>query len=148
VLNTIIRDDIYRQFIQITWVNPPGGLRPKMTFYIEHFLKLRDGLIIRSPYTFHHWAHALRISPGQLRVESHRLRVETNHQIDRPDRIYQLCQLQEVKTKEHFIFRCPIYYEIRGLFHCLFKGMQTLTIFFRYLNQRCLALYIQEALRL
>jgi hypothetical protein len=81
-------------------------------------------------------------------VGSHRLRVETDHQIDRPDRICQLCQLQEVETEEHFIFRCPIYYEIRGRFHCLFRGTQTLTGFFRYLDQRCLALYIQEALRL
>jgi hypothetical protein len=52
-----------------------------------------------------------------------------------------------VETEVHFIFRCPIYYEIRGRFHCLFKESQTLTGFFRYLDQRCLALYIQEALR-
>jgi hypothetical protein len=26
VLNKIIKDDIHRQFIQITWVNPPGEL--------------------------------------------------------------------------------------------------------------------------
>jgi hypothetical protein len=147
VLNKIIRDDIYRQFIQITWVNPPGGLRPKMAFYAEHFLGLRDGFIVRPHYTLCHWAHALRIPLGQFRVGSHRLRVETDHQIDRPDRICQLCQLQEVETEEHFIFRCPIYYEIRGWFHCLFKGAQTLTGFFSYPDQRCLALYIQEALR-
>jgi hypothetical protein len=127
VLNKIIRDDIYRQFIQITWVNPPGGLRPKMAFYAEHFLELRDGFIVRPQYTFRHWVHALRIPLGQFRVGSHRLRVETDHQIDRPDRICQLCQLQEVETEEHFIFRCPIYYEIRGQFHCLFRGTQTLT---------------------
>jgi hypothetical protein len=147
VLNKIIRDDIYRQFIQITWVNPPGGLRPKMAFYAEHFLELRDGFIVRPHYTLCHWAHALWIPLGQFRVGSHRLRVETDHQIDRPDRICQLCQLQEVETEEHFIFRCPIYYEIRGQFHCLFRGAQTLTGFFSYPDQRCLALYIQEALR-
>jgi hypothetical protein len=52
VLNKIIINDIYRQFIQITWVNPPGGLRPKMAFYDEPFFELRDGLIIRPQYTF------------------------------------------------------------------------------------------------
>jgi hypothetical protein len=47
----------------------------------------------------------------------------------------------------HFIFGCPVYYEIRGRFHCLFRGSQTLADFFRYPDQRCLALYMQEALR-
>jgi hypothetical protein len=54
VLNKIIKDDIYMQFIQITWVNPPRGLRPKMAFYTEHFLELRDGSILRPHYTLHH----------------------------------------------------------------------------------------------
>jgi hypothetical protein len=53
VLNNIIIDDIYR-FIQITWVNSLGGLRPKMSFYAENFLELRDIFIIRPHYTFHH----------------------------------------------------------------------------------------------
>ena len=147
-LNKIIRDDIYRQFIQTTWVNPQGGLRPKMAFYAEHFLELQDGLIVRPQYTFCHWMHTLRIPLGQFRVGSHRLRVETDHQIDRSDRICQLCQIQEVETEEHFIFRCPVYYEIRGRFQCLFRRSRDLTSFFRYPDQRCLALYMQEALRL
>ena len=46
-LNKIIREDIYKQFVQITWVNPLGGLRPKMAFYVEHFLEIRDELIVR-----------------------------------------------------------------------------------------------------
>jgi hypothetical protein len=45
--NKIIRDDIFRQFIQITWVNPQDGLCSKMAFYAEHFLELRDGLIVQ-----------------------------------------------------------------------------------------------------
>ena len=95
---------------------------------------------------FRHWFHALRIPLGQLRVGSHRLRVETDHQIDRSDMIYKLCHLQEVEIESHFIFKCPIYYEIRERFHCLFRGPQTLAAFFRYIDQRCLALYIHEAL--
>ena len=45
-LNMIIRDDIYRKFIQITWVNPPGGLHPKMAFYAKNFLEDRDEFIV------------------------------------------------------------------------------------------------------
>jgi hypothetical protein len=53
------------------------------------------------------------------------------------------------KHKTHVThYPSPIYYEIRGRFHCLFKGTQTLTGFFKYPDQRCLALYRQEAFRL
>lgn len=45
-LDKIIREDIYKKFIQFTWVNPPRGLRPKMTFYVENFLELRDKFIV------------------------------------------------------------------------------------------------------
>jgi hypothetical protein len=65
MLNKIIRDDIYRQFIQLTWVNPLGGLCPKMAFYTKHFLELSDGFIVRPHYTLRHWVHALRILLGQ-----------------------------------------------------------------------------------
>lgn len=85
-----------------------------MAFYIGHFMDLRDGLIVRPYYTLYHWIDVLRIPLGQFRVGSHRLRVDVDHQIDLLDRICQLCHLWEVETKEHFIFRCPIYYEIRG----------------------------------
>jgi hypothetical protein len=59
-----------------------------------------------------------------------------------------LCHLQEVEIEVHFIFHCPIYYEIQGRYHCLFRELQTLSSFFKYPDQRCLALYMQEALRL
>lgn len=92
-LNKIIKEDIYRRYVQTTWTDPPNGLRPKMAFYTEHRLEIRDGLIIRPQYMFQHWMHALRIPLGQLRVGSHRLWVETNHHINRADRICQLCHL-------------------------------------------------------
>jgi hypothetical protein len=50
-LNGIIEENIYRQYIQVTWIASLGGLRPKMAFYAEHFLELRDGLIVRTPLT-------------------------------------------------------------------------------------------------
>jgi hypothetical protein len=114
-----------------------------MAFYTEHFLELRDGLIVQPRYTICHWVHALRIPLSQFRVVSHRLQVETNNQIDQSNKICQRCHLQEVDIEEHFIFRCPICYEIRERFHCLFRG----TVF-RYSDQRCLALYMQETLKL
>jgi len=39
-LNRITLDDIYREYI--TWIDPLGGLRPKITFYADHFMELRD----------------------------------------------------------------------------------------------------------
>jgi len=49
-----------------------------------------------------------------------------------------------VETNVHFILGCLIYYEIKWRFHCLFKDFRTLAKFFRYLDQKCLALYMQE----
>lgn len=118
-----------------------------MAFYTDHFLELRDRFIIRPHYMFCHWIHALHIPLSQFNIDSHRLRVETDHQIDKPDRICQLCHLQEVEVEVHFIFGCPVYYKIIGRFHCLFKDSQTLIDFFKYPDQRCLALYMQEVLR-
>jgi hypothetical protein len=42
----IIRDDVYTQFIQVTWVNLSVGLYTKIAFYAQHFLELRDGVIV------------------------------------------------------------------------------------------------------
>ena len=98
-----------------------------------------------TPYTRRHWMHPLRIPLGQLQVRSHRPQIETNHHIPRSDRIRQMCHLQEPKTEVHLIFRCPIYYEIEGCFHCLYReSRSSLSTFFRYQDQRCLALFIRE----
>ena len=37
-LNRIIREDIYKQDIQVTLVDPPCELKPKMGFYLEHYM--------------------------------------------------------------------------------------------------------------
>jgi hypothetical protein len=45
----------------------------------------------------------------------------------------------------HFIFRCPIYYEIKGRYHCLYEDSGgSLSTFFWYQDQRCLTLFIRE----
>jgi hypothetical protein len=145
VLNQAIREDIYRLYIQVTWTSPPTSLGSKMSFYLEHFLELQDGIIVRPPYTCKHWMHSLRIPLGQLQVGSHRLQIETDHHIPRSDRICQMCHLQEPETEMHLIFRCPLYYEIRGHYHCLYRDSGgSLSTFFLYQDQRCLALFIRE----
>ncbi|KAH9318707.1 hypothetical protein KI387_020476, partial [Taxus chinensis] len=107
-MKRIIREDIYRQFIRTTWVNPQGGLCPKMAFYAKHFLKIRDSLIIRPQYTFRHWMHALPISLGQFRVGSHRICYEMDHHLDRLDKIFQLCNLHEAEMEHTSSFSTPL----------------------------------------
>jgi hypothetical protein len=52
-----------------------------------------------------------------------------------------------VGDKDALIFRCPIYYEIRGRHHCLYwDSGGSLSTFFLYQDQRCLALFIREIL--
>jgi hypothetical protein len=51
-LNRIIREHMIKLFNQVTWVDPPRGLSPKMAFYVENFLELRNGLIVRPPTHF------------------------------------------------------------------------------------------------
>ena len=144
-LNEHVRLDIYRCYITATWVNPPGGLRPRMSFYATHFLEISDGIITRPSYLSRRWSHALRISLGSFRVGSHRLRAQSDHQIAREERTCVFCTSGEVENEAHFLFRCPIYYEIRGRFFCLFRECFSLYDFFSYYDQRCLALYLREA---
>lgn len=61
-MNRVMKEVIYKEFIWDTWIFPPKELGPKMAFYIEHFLQLRDGLIIRPKYTHKHWIRNLKIS--------------------------------------------------------------------------------------
>ena len=144
-LNEHVRLDIYRCYITATWVNPPGGLRPRMSFYATHFLEISDGIITRPDYLSRRWSHALQISLGSFRVGSHCLRAQSDHQIAREERTCVFCTSGEVENEAHFLFRCPIYYEIRGRFFCLFRECFSLYDFFSYYDQRCLALYIREA---
>jgi hypothetical protein len=47
--------------------------------------------------------------------------------------------------KMHLIFRCPLYYDIRGHYHCLYRDLGgSLSTFFCYSDQRCLTLFIRE----
>jgi hypothetical protein len=55
--------------------------------------------------------------------------------------------LQELEIEMHLIFRFPIYYNIRGCYHCLYRdSWGSLSTFFGYQDQRCLALFIRQIL--
>jgi hypothetical protein len=146
-LRTQTSERTYKLYIQVTWTSPSRSLGPKMFFYLENFLELWDGIIVHPPYTYKHWMHSLRIPLVQLRIGSHRLQVETNHHIPRSDRVYQMCHLHEPETKRHLIFRCPVYYEIRGSYYCMFRDSGgSLSTFFQYEDQRCRPLFLREIL--
>ena len=75
---------------------------------------------------------ALKIPLGRFWVGSHWLRVEAEYHIPRVDRTYQLCHLQAtvIETEEHFLFRCPIYYDIEGQYYHVFRDSRnSLSIF-------------------
>jgi len=61
----------------------PWTFHQGKTFYADHFMELRERLIVWLPYIHHHWMHALRIPLGRFRVGSHRLRVDAEHQLNR-----------------------------------------------------------------
>ena len=95
-----------------------------------------------------HLSYGVRNAIGQLRTSSHQLWIEIGrYGADSPppeDKISQLCQL-EPETEEHYICRCPVYYEIRGHFHYLFKeGFGPLSQVLDFPNQKCLGLFLLE----
>lgn len=79
--NNIIRGDIERQYIHITWIAPIRGLKPKMALYAEHFMELKGDLIVWPPCMVQHWMHGLRIRLGQFLLGSHHIQVEIEFQI-------------------------------------------------------------------
>lgn len=108
-------------------------------------LELHDAFIVCHPHTRRHWMHSLRISLEQFQVGSHKLQIETYHHIPQFVRICQTCHLQELETKMHLIFRCSLYYEIKGHYHCLYWYLRgSLSTFFRYQDEQCLTLFIRE----
>ena len=91
-----------------------------------------------------HLSHGIWCAIGQIRTSSHNLEIETGRfrGIRAKDRICQLCRI-EPKTELHHICLCPLYYEIRGRFHCLFsEGLGPLTKVMNYIDQRCLGLFL------
>ena len=130
-LNELIREDIYNNYFQVTWISPLEGLSSKMSFYLNNFMQLGANVIVKPEYTSRLWMYSLRIPLSQFKVGSHR--VDIDHHILRAEKTCWLCYLQETQLEEHLIFRCPIYYEIKWWFHCLYRDQgNSLSIFFYY----------------
>lgn len=124
-----------------TWIQPAHELGTKMAFYREHLLQLtEDGFVIRPSYMDTHLSHGIRCALGQIRTSSLQLEIETGRfrGVPAEARICQLCHI-EPETELHYICHCPVYYEIRGRFHCLFReGFGPFSRVMRYQDQRCL----------
>ena len=146
----LIRQDLVQLDTRRTWIQPVQELGTKMTFYREHLLQLtEDGFVTRPRYMDTHLSHGIRCAIGQIRTSSHQLRIETGRYSGLPAdaRICLLCHM-EPETELHYTCHCPVYYEIRGRFHCLFReGFGSLARVMRYEDQRCLGLFLLELRR-
>lgn len=93
--------------------------------------------------------HVHKILLGQFHVSLHRVCMDAKHQIPWEDQYLPAFSYARDQDRGALIFQCPIYYEVHGQFFCFFKESQnSISIFFRYLDQRCLPLFIREALGL
>jgi len=91
---SMIRETIYRAFIQTTWVSPLQPLTPKLDHYAKHYFQIDIRLIIPPGYINLHLPLGLRISLRKFQVCSHQLRIETDHYIARDLRVFHLCSLE------------------------------------------------------
>lgn len=146
--NRVLRCDLVQAHVRDTWM--VAALPTKMQHYRDHFLRLtEDGFIQRPGYMDIFMSHAMRVAIGQLRVSSHTLEIEAGRAggIPREARLCRLCR-GEVESEEHYICRCPVFYEIRGRYHCLFRdGFGPLSRVIDYPDQRCLGLFLLEIRR-
>ncbi len=146
-INRLIRQDLIQLDTKSTWIQPTQELGTKMAFYRAHLLQLtEEGFVIRPGYMDTHLSHGIRCAIGQLRTSSHQLQIETGRYGGIPveARICHLCRI-EPETELHYTCHCPVYYEIRGRFHCLFReGFGPFSRVMRYEDQRCLGLFLLE----
>ena len=146
-ISKLVCHDLIQLDSKNTWMQSITNLGPKMAHYKEHFLQLLDdGFVIRPRYMDMHLSHGLRCINSQMRTSSHQLEIEIGRLkgVLAKDRICQLCQ-RETEIELHFICHCPIYYEIRGRFHYLFKSFGPLPKVMNFQDQQCLGLYLSKA---
>lgn len=123
------------------------GLGPKMNFYSENFLLLRDNLIIHLQFTQRHWPHGLKFPLNKLKICSHRRQIESGHCIivfhERIGYVsYALCKSWSMG--KNFIFKCPMYYEICGRYHFLFRDTGESLSSFCCFDESCLDIFMHE----
>lgn len=119
-----------------------------MAFYVEHFMEVRDVLIIQPPYTSRHWVHSLRIPWASFEWVhlAFKLRLTTK-------------LTSQIGSINYAIFERSRKGALHlSLSHLLWdswvvplfvQGATNLSTFFKYLDQyhRCLALYPEEDLK-
>ena len=76
----------------------------------------------RPAYMDFHLSHGIGCAIGQMCTSSHQLEIETGkfRGVPAEAKIYQLYHI-EPETELHHICHSPVYYEIQGHFHCLFR---------------------------
>ena len=121
-----------------------------MASYRDHFLQLtEDGFVTRHSYMDMHLSHGIQGVIGQKCTSSHQLEIETGRfrGVPAKARICQLCHIEKERELHH-IRHCPVYYEIQGCFHCLFReGFGPLARVMRDQDYRCLGLFLLELRR-
>ena len=142
--NMVLRQDLRQLYTRQTWIT--STLEGKMLDYRDQFLTMSDdGFIQRPRYMDTYMPHSSRVAIGQLRVASHRLRIETGRADDTPreERVCQLCR-EEIECEGHFICRCRAYEDIRDRYETLFRGQPTLREIMDRRDQRQLGRFILE----
>lgn len=116
-----------------------------MDFYSEHLLQLKGSLIVCLDYLLQHWPHGLQILLSQLKgllslVECLVWSPHLTNGHDMPT--FPFLGGQDRSTF-YFLMSHIVWYLVR--LHCLYRYLGgSLATFFHYLNQRCLALYLQK----
>ena len=96
----------------------------KIQSHVSLFRYGSDGLIDISPapYLTGIESGPVRTALARFRTSSHNLAIETGRWV-KPDKILQenrkctCCSLDKVEDEVHFVFDCPLYYQIRGEFY-------------------------------
>ena len=138
-ISRLVCQDLIQLDTKRTWMPSTTKLGTKMV--------TEDGFVERPSYMDSHLSHGLRCVIGQMRTSPHQLEIETGRfrGIPAKDRTCQLCH-REPETELHFICHCPVYYEIRGRYHCLFRDrFGPLSKVMSFPDQCCLGLYLLEA---
>lgn len=106
-------------------------------------------VLLFNPTTNRHWMHALMIFLEQFQVGSHCLWVETNHRIIWGNRSANIAILIRLRQRSTSSLGDPSIMRLEDDFLLPVYGISNSpSKFFHFPNQRCLALYMKEALGL
>ena len=85
----------------------------------EFLFLLRKGISLE-PYLMQRNKRTLRVTTTKLILSNHCLAIETGHRrsinIDREDRLCQICNVEFIEDEKHFLLKCENYSDIRNTF--------------------------------